>query len=286
MRKLTIRRAKRFTACLAAMKVYLEDPAGSEVISGIPCRKLGELKNGAEATFEIGEEAARVFVIADKLSKNYCSDFYALPAGTEDITLCGQNEFNPAAGNAFRFSGNPDPAALQLRRDGTRKGLWILIAAVIAGAIAGVLIGTLLSGHSPAPKPFTAGALRLVLNEDFRESTPPEPFQNGFVSKNAAVYVLREDFTLAEGFSDLSLEEYGHVVLHNNELDVPLQTEGGLTWFENDFTDPDGNAFRAFYYLYKTDDAFYLVEFFTFRSRAEQFAPQIRAWAESVSFAS
>ena len=49
MRNLTIVRRKSFVACLAKMKVYIEDPASNElVINKIPCRKLGELKNGEE----------------------------------------------------------------------------------------------------------------------------------------------------------------------------------------------------------------------------------------------
>ncbi len=42
----------------------------------------------------------------DALSKNYCNDFYALPEGTEDISLTGRNCFNPGTGNAFRFDNN------------------------------------------------------------------------------------------------------------------------------------------------------------------------------------
>ena len=49
MRTLTIKRAKSFVACLAKMKVYVEDPTSREiVINNVPCRKLGDLKNGEE----------------------------------------------------------------------------------------------------------------------------------------------------------------------------------------------------------------------------------------------
>ena len=62
------------------------------------CRRLGDLKNGEEKTFLVGESAARVFVIADKLSKNYCNEFYPLPEGEEDVVLTGKNCFNLSAG--------------------------------------------------------------------------------------------------------------------------------------------------------------------------------------------
>ena len=141
MRKLTIKRTKSFVACLAKMKVYIEDPTANELlINGVPCRKLGDLKNGEEKTFEIGEGAAKVFVIADKLSKNFCNEFYELPEGQEDISLTGKNHFNLASGNAFRFDNNESAAALANRKQGTSKGIVVLIIAIVVGFIAGFLI--------------------------------------------------------------------------------------------------------------------------------------------------
>ena len=141
MRKLTIKRTKTFVACLAKMKVYIEDHVSSEItISDVPCRKLGDLKNGEEKTFEIGNEAARVFVIADGLSKDYCNDFYELPDGSEDIVLTGKNRFNMATGNAFRFDNNESQAALENRKRGTNKGSIVMIVAIVVGAIIGFII--------------------------------------------------------------------------------------------------------------------------------------------------
>ena len=107
MRNLTIKRAKNFVGSLAKMKVYVEDPTSNEIcINDIPCRKIGDLKNGEEKTFQIDEQEVKVYVIADKLSKNYCNEFYQLSAGQEDVFLSGKNKFNPANGNAFRFYNN------------------------------------------------------------------------------------------------------------------------------------------------------------------------------------
>ncbi len=49
MRNLTILRRKKAAAALGKMKVYIEDPFSNELdIKDVPCRKLGELKNGVE----------------------------------------------------------------------------------------------------------------------------------------------------------------------------------------------------------------------------------------------
>ena len=101
MRNLTIIREKSFVGCLAKMKIYIEDRASGEIhVNGTPCRKIGDLKNGEEKTFQVTEEEAKVFVIADQLSKDYCNEYYQLPAGQEDLFLVGKNKFNPAAGYA------------------------------------------------------------------------------------------------------------------------------------------------------------------------------------------
>lgn len=125
------------------MKIYIEDHvAGETLINDIPCRKIGDLKNGEEKTFEIEERSAKIFVIIDKLSKNYCNEFYELPEGQEDVFLSGKNHFNLANGNAFRFDNNENETVLQNRKRGTRKGMIVLIVAVIVGAILGFLISS------------------------------------------------------------------------------------------------------------------------------------------------
>ena len=61
MRNLTILRRKKAAAALTKMKVYIEDPFSNELtIKDVPCRKLGELKNGEEVTFQIENRAAKI----------------------------------------------------------------------------------------------------------------------------------------------------------------------------------------------------------------------------------
>ena len=59
MRQLTVRREKTFVGSAAKAHVYIADPQGDTVISGMNCSKLGELRNNEEKTFEITEEATR-----------------------------------------------------------------------------------------------------------------------------------------------------------------------------------------------------------------------------------
>lgn len=287
MRNLTIKRNKSFVGCLAKMKIYIEDPISNETtINNIPCRKIGTLKNGEEKTFQIGEQSAKVYVIVDQISKNYCNEFYQLPDGQEDIFLSGKNMFNPVNGNAFRFDNNDNEEVLENRKRGLRKGLVILIIAGIIGAVLGFSIsfGLLLSAV-PEEKTFSSSGMSITLTDEFIE-TNIENYTVAYDSRDIAVFALKEDFSSFDGFENYTVEQYGELVIKNNGLDMSqLKTDGDLTFFKYDFSNPETNdTYQYFSYLYKADDSFWLIQFATLDENAEKYAPQIYEWAKSVEF--
>ena len=287
MRQLTLKRTKSFVGCLVKMKVYIEDPESQEtVINKVSCRKLGELKNGEEKTFPIGEQAARVFVIADRISKNYCNAYYELPEGQEPVFLSGKNEFDPASGNAFRFAYYNGGEIPKRRRTGAPKGLIVWAAAIIAGAVLGNLISAaLFSAGTPEAKTFSSNGMTVVLTDAFKEMDI-ENHTVAYESNKVAVFALKEAFTLLEGFGDYTLEEYGELVLKNNNLTAQkLQTAEGLTYFTYKYTNPEINkTFQYYSFVYKSHDAFWLVQFAVLEQDSEAYAQQIMDWAKTVEF--
>lgn len=296
MRNLTIKRAKSFVACLAKMKVYIEDPTSNEItINHTPCRKIGDLKNGEEKTFPIDGHAAKVFVIADTLSKDFCNEYYQLPDGQEDVFLSGKNKYNPANGNAFRFDNNDSEETAANRRRGTRRGLLVLIAAVIVGAVIGYLIvgavngylvaPGLFSGKKPENKMFSSDGMTMTLTDEFAEINS-ENYTVAYGSEKAAVFALKEPFTLADGFENNTLEQYADLVIQANNLSsAETKTVDGLTGFVYDVGNEETNdAYRFFSYVYKTDDAFWLVQFVTASQNVEAYTAQITKWAGLVTF--
>ncbi len=142
MRKLTVKRNKTFVGCAAKLKICIEDSENPTLsINGVPCKILDTIKNGEEKTFEIDSHSRKLFVIADKFSKGFCNEFYPLPEGDEDISLCGKCHFSLATGNAFRFDGVTDPEVLENRKKNSKKGISLLIIAAIVGFVIGVIIG-------------------------------------------------------------------------------------------------------------------------------------------------
>lgn len=288
MRNLTIKRQKSFVACLGKMKVYIEDPMANDlVIKGVYCRKLGELKNGEEKTFQIGDNAAKVFVVADALSKDFCNEFYPLPEGTEDIFLSGANKYNPINGNAFRFNGVADEEVKKNRKSGLWIGLAVLSIAMIIGIIIG-LVGGINSFMKlvSKEKTFSDEGMSITLTEAFLVADY-EGFTTCYDSTNVAVFVIKEDFTLMEELGDYTLVQYGELVTANNGLDASvLKTTNDLLYFERAYEAEDLEQTYMYYvFLYKAEDAFWIVEFATLIENVEYYLDDIFVWADSVEFA-
>ena len=280
MRNLTITRTKSFGACLGKMKVYIEDPMGGDtVISGVNCRKLGDLKNGETVTIPIGEEAARVYVIADQMSKNYSNDYYPLEAGTEDVVLTGKNHFNPGAGNPFRFDGVTDETVLANRKKGGRMGIVILILAAIFGAIMGRSCARVVQ-----PQDFTVDNMTITLSSEFR-AADYEGFTQCYESRNMGVSVLKESFSQYPILEDYTLEEYGDAVMWANGLtDSSLTPYADFMYFTYTSTDDAGNTFGYLATVHKGSDGFWLIQFSTLEEKYPDYESQFLQWAETVRF--
>lgn len=284
MRYLTIQRNKSFVACLMRLKVYVEDPNAGEIkIQGVPCRKIGELKNGEQQSFMIGDEKLRIFVIGDKLSKNYCFDFYEVPEGTDNVFISGACKYNPLNGNAFRFDGIPTEEMKYRRRKANRRGILINLTAWIIGIAIGLGLVILPLFATPEEKVFTKGNVSITLNEDFKEE-----FNNSFDavynSGEIAVFVLEEKFDDDEAFEAMTLDEYCNAVIEANGKNTEPKHKDGLTYYEYDWVSDQNYKFRYLAFVFKADDGFYLVQFGVQENMYSVYEDDIFAYAKSVTF--
>ncbi len=287
MRNLTIKREKRFVGSLVKMKIYIEDPTAKElIINKTPCRKIGDLKNGEQKTFQIADQAAKVFVIADKLSKDYCNEYYQLPEGQEDIFLSGKNKYNPANGNAFVFDNNQSEGIAENRKRGKRKGIVVLLVAAVVGAIVGFLLTSgLLFPKTSKEKTFSSDGMTITLTDAFRETDIANQTV-AYDSRKVAVFALKEAFSLADGFEDYTLDAYADLVQQNNGLTSSVvKNTDGLKWFTYEYTNPDTkDTYQYVSFVFKTDDAFWLIQFATLEEDFEEYDAQIMEWAKTISF--
>ncbi len=290
MRNLTITRHKSFVGSLCKEKVFIDDPISFETeINRIPCKKLGVIKNGETKTFEIDSNEHRIYVIADNLSRNYCNDFINIPAGTEDVFLSGKNKYNPANGNAFRFDGQASEEMVKNRKKGLIIGIIVLIVAFVFGLLMGFLPDFLssIAPYSGEPKTFTAEEMEITLTDSFEE-VETEGFLASYFTDDIGVLVLKESVEDLEGLGIETLDDYGELALQANGLDssIQLQELEGITYFEYEAYDETSD--EDFYYfvpIYKSADAYWILQFTSYIDDADYFADDFFLWAESVTFA-
>lgn len=281
MRNLTITRNKTFVGCLGTMKVYIEDPImGDTTIGEVRCKKLGDLKNGETKTFSIEETEARIYVIADKISKNYCNDFCTVPAGNADVFLTGQNRYNPANGHAFQFDGQADEATLQNRRKNTTRGVIILVAALIIGVVIGVASVLL---DKPEPKTFELDmGAQITLTDEFEIDTEEYDLVVFSSYDNlVAIYKYGFDESPIPTFPNLTHKEYGEFVIEMFELeDVGMKVKDGVWYFEYEETS-EGDELYSLHVIFKGDDAFWSVEFTCYADEQSKWVDQFWEWADT-----
>jgi len=281
LRNLTITRRKSFVGCAMKDQVYIHDEAAPElIIEGVPCRKIGTVKNGETKTFQIEDREQQVFVIVDKVSKNYCNASIAIPAGQEDVSLSGIHKFYYGS-NPFVFDGVELTEEQQAKqKKNRRKGVVITILAAIVGLIIGYGVSNLLLNHKNAsPKTFTKGDFQITLTSAF-EAAEHDDFFASYESKSVLVLVVKEDKSL---FDDITLEEYGALAQEVNGRDgLKLHKEEDFIYFDYTAT---GNDEETYYYCAvccESEDAFWIVNFATPVSNQEKYQKTFLKWASSI----
>jgi len=258
-------------------QVYIRDELAQEiVINGVPCRKLGDIKNGETKTFQIEEGEQQVFVIADKISKDYCNGTVTIPAGQEDVALSGKHEF-VFGSNPFCFDGvEQSEEQLAKQKKSRRKGVLIMCVALIFGTVIGYSVTRGLLRDSP--KTFTKGEFQITLTDAF-EPSEEAGFFASYQSKNAVVLAVREAKTF---FGDITLREYGDLVLKaNGKVGTKMNQDEKFIWFE--YTDsPEGQEFYYLAVCCRSEDAFWVINFATPVSKKDQYKETFLDWARSI----
>lgn len=285
MRNLIIRRNKAFFGRKEPYCVYVSDPASGDFnINSTPCRLLGRIANGELAAFSIAEDAVQLFIVPENYSDEYCCEYCILPAGDQPITLHGKCFADKKNGHPFHFFGNKLPGKVKARR---------IIAGVLAGAIA---IGAFFAfGDKPSfsmqqtqEKTFAYQGMEITLTEDFKEEDVSEyGFNTGYSSSDTAIYVLKEEFSSADGFQDLSLDEYAQLVISNNMFfgSAYPTHEDGLTIYEyEEFNMADGQNYYYMIAFFKGPDAFWMVEFSTYDYLSAYMRQTYLDYANTVTF--
>jgi hypothetical protein len=128
--------------------------------------------------------------------------------------------------------------------------------------------------------------MSITLTSAFTETTV-DGFTVCYDSSQVAVLVLKEPFILADGFGDLTLEEYADVIYRSNSEKQPTKifNEDGLTCLEFVSYSTEAKAdYKYFGVMYKTDDAFWFIQFACLEKNYEENRAHFIECGKSVTF--
>ena len=125
---------------------------------------------------------------------------------------------------------------------------------------------------------FEKDGIKLTLTDRFIETPSELGFYAYYVSDFCGVVVLREDFSLEEGLSERSLEEYvGNVIENNGHADIEPQNKDDLWFYVR-----DSGETTSYSYSFKGSDAFWIVQFICMTSDAPTLEDLFYLWADCV----
>lgn len=159
-----------------------------------------------------------------------------------------------------------------------RKVFVSFLALIMCLTLGGCIFGS-------KEKTYTSNGISVTMPEGFVEKSIVSQTAY-FEGKESLFSALKEEFTTLSVVNlgkDSSLKEYAEAVIKNNKADYEIVEKDGLTYFEYE----KSLSGKKYYYLasiYKTDDAFWLVNFACDSSNKAKYQPLFIRWAKTVKF--
>ena len=287
MRKLTIKRESVAPENGADSYVYLEDPAGGNVlIDGAACRLLGKAESGKESVFDVGENDAAIYILETGRSGNV----YA-PASQENSnspeavavpTDTARNSIENAASE--EMSGKAPQGRTSLPKALIIAIIILLAAGFIAGVTFGIIRGIKYQKTSKLPKQLSEGGMNITLPGEFRLQKDPD---NNFcaLSDTVSVYGERVLLNQVPELNDKTALNYAKLM--KKKLGVgagEVRNLGSRIYLEYEYTENDGQVFRYRIYFFRTTEAFWTVSFGVARDKFDSMTDYFDGWIGTVSF--
>jgi len=157
------------------------------------------------------------------------------------------------------------------------KNITLIVLAVIMLAFVGC------SSSAPKAKTFSAAGMSIELTDSFHEKELVSATAY-YESKDVIVLAIKEEFTLMYGLANYTLADYAQLVINNNRLPaVTVETAENYVHFRYD-KEVSGKDFSYWATCFKSDDAFWLIQFAVEKENNEAYAQHIFTWASSIEF--
>lgn len=172
----------------------------------------------------------------------------------------------------------------------------ILIIAVIAAFVICLVLGIIYGISAwktmhggPKEKVFGRAGMSVTLTDEFwkvdEQTVQEDGYDAIFTSEEVGVMALKSSFTVLDELAALTTEQYAVYIITNSGITSQgVKTEDGMTHFEYDSEGDDGKTYRYYSYVYKSDSAFWVVQFAVAVDQVPEYEARIRQWAKTVKF--
>ena len=170
---------------------------------------------------------------------------------------------------------------------GTKDSFWRVNMKKIALLVLVCILAASLVGcfEKYEPKTFTCGKLEIELTDGF-EKKSSDAHKGKYLSKNMGVYVDEyqfDDFDDEEAAKEMSEKEFAEKLVEAGDYKTNVELDKGLITFT--YEDELGDVDYTFYVVvYKSNEAFWVVTFYTATDSFDDLMDTIRGYARSVDF--
>lgn len=163
-----------------------------------------------------------------------------------------------------------------------KAALIISCVAMLSSVMFGCVFKTLFG--EPELKDFTKAGMTITLTSDFTEKDLVNQTAY-YTSETVIVTALKEEKSLFEeaNINIDTLTEYAELVIENNNANSTVTEENGATYFIYE-AEANGKEFKYYASVFKTDDAFWLVQFACEKDDFDSNKTQFAEYASSVKF--
>ena len=168
-------------------------------------------------------------------------------------------------------------------KKGLKRGIKVFFVALLMGLVIGFGITSLVLGLSNSrEKEYIVSDMSITLTGGFTQQSAKGAL-TAFGSRKVGVFVSRDDISITTMNMD-TVQYAALVIAANGFADSKIEDDNGITYFIAKQTNDKGISLLHYTYVYKSEDAFWLVQFAVREGQAASQLENISKWAHSVKF--
>ena len=261
--------------------IFLPSPSGEYCFDGVQYRKMGELESGSELILDVVPWGAELVAVTNFDDEDQRITKLFIPDGNRNFwyKLC--------------LGKRNDLIFKQIKRQNPMR-IFILLRRQIIACLAVILclgicfgVEALYRGirsTSKTPAHFQKNEVGITLSDAFAEVDGQSAgFYAAYATNSCTVTITREGYDQTPIFEEMLPEDFLNEFLASNFFEYQeIRSDDGLDYvvFEAEFE----KVYRYHLYVFKTDEAIWVVEFSCPKNMYNYWSGSFNEWAKSINF--